>query len=782
MTAHPRRDRGPGFLTRWLSSLRRRAGGGTAARLPLEEGERTPRERALRLVPSQAELRAPVLRRELVERTDLTDRLLEAHDAAVVVVVAPVGYGKTTLVAQWAEADPRPFGWLSASPRTDDPVILLRYLALVLDSLEPLDAATFAELFAGADLMSVLLPRLNRALSATSRPFVLVLDGVDSLQGSESAAVLEALADHVPPGSQLVLTSRGEPPIPLAQLRASGRMLSIGPESLAMSEAEAATLLQAVGVDLDPHALATLVQRAEGWPAALYLAALALRDAYDREEAAELFTGDDRLVADYLRNEALTAISDRSRDFLFRTSVLDQLSGPLCDAVAERSDSANVLDDLAESNLFVVPLDRRREWYRYHHLFSDMLRAELRRREPALEPVLHQRASAWLEDQGDTDGAIDHARAAGDLERVAALVWSSAPALLTTGREATVARWLDGSTLDEIAEYPPLALTKAWWCLTAGDTAAVEHWTTVASNGDPADPLPGGTSLRAAVALLGALTGKDGLTRMRDDAAVAFELDRAGSPYRPIARFLEGSAARLLGDRELARARLEEGARLGGALSPAVYTHCLHQLALLAVDDGEWSEAGALLDRALQVLDQYFLSERPAMAGLYGTASLAHARAGAMVEARAESKHGLWLLEMLVGVAPWIVVETGLVLARTNLLLGDIGTARTLVQQTERVLHSYPDAGALPEQLRELERMLDAEAVPVGLEATPLTPAEMRVLRYLPTHLSFEAIADELFVSRNTVKTQAIAVYRKLGVTSRARAVEEARGLGLIEQ
>ena len=368
------------------------------------------------------------------------------------------------------------------------------------------------------------------------------------------------------------------------------------------------------------------------------------------------------------------------------------------------------------------------------------------------------------------------------MQRVASLVWHSAPSFLTAGREATVARWLEPSTPEEIAAHAPLAIAKAWWCLTAGDTAAVEQWAAAASNGEADDPLPDGTSLRSAVVLVRALIGKDGLTQVRDDAAVAFELHHPGSAYRPIARFLEGSARRLLGDRELARVRLEEAARLAGVFSPSTYAQCLHELALLAIEEDDWSDAGNLLDRAMQVVDEYFLGERPAMAGLYGTAALVHARAGARVEARAESKHGVSLLEGLTDVGPWFIVETGLVLARTNLLLGDVATARTLVGQSERILQRYPDSGALAGRLRELERTIDAEAIPIGLEATPLTPAEMRVLRYLPTHLSFEEIAGELFVSRNTVKTQAIAVYRKLGVTSRGRAVEQARELGLIEQ
>jgi LuxR family maltose regulon positive regulatory protein len=733
------------------------------------------------MLPSLAELRAPTLRPGLVARTDLIARLVEAEDASVVVVAAPAGYGKTTLLAQWEEADARSFGWLSLSPRTENPVTLVRYLTVVLDSVEPLDAETFAGLFASSDLTNVLLPRLNRVLAASSRPFVLILDGADVPHGDGSTAVLEALADNIPPASQLVVTSRSEPPLPLPLLRANRRLVRIGADDLAMSLGEAGALLQAVGVNLDPDTLTTLARRAEGWPTGLYLAALALREALDPAEAADSFTGDDRLVADYLREETLGALPESWLEFLVRTSVLDQVSGPLCDAVVERSDSATTLEGLAHANVFVVPLDRRGEWYRYHHLFSDLLRSELRHRDPALAPVLHQRASAWLEDHGDADGAIDHALAAHDMQRAASLIWRNTAAFLTTGRAETVRRWLEPLTPDEIASHPALALAKAWWSLTAGDTAAVDHWAAVATDARSEDSTSDDTSLRAAVVLLRALAGKDGLTRMRDDAALAFELDQPGSPYRPIARHLEGSALRLLGDHDLARAPLEEGERLAGALSPAIHAHCLHQIAMLAIEDRDWTEAGSLLDRAMRVVEQYFLGERPAMAGLYAAAALTHVRTGATGRSRSESKHGLWLLETLTDFTPWFVAETALVLARTNLLLGDVATSRTLVSQAERILKRYPDAGTLPDRLRELERMIDADAVPVGLEATPLTPAEMRVLRYLPTHLSFAAIADELFVSRNTVKSQAIAVYRKLGVSSRALAVAEARELGLIE-
>jgi LuxR family transcriptional regulator, maltose regulon positive regulatory protein len=210
--------------------------------------------------------------------------------------------------------------------------------------------------------------------------------------------------------------------------------------------------------------------------------------------------------------------------------------------------------------------------------------------------------------------------------------------------------------------------------------------------------------------------------------------------------------------------------------------HCLTQLALLDIEEGAVSEGASRVDLAIQLIDRYALGERPAMALAYAAAALSHARQGRTADARTASKHGLWLLEKLTDLGPTLIADAALSIARATLLLGDVNTTRMLVRECHRILARCPDAGVLPERLREVERMTDASTVPVGLAATPLTPAEMRVLRYLPTHLSFEAIAEELIVSRNTVKTQAIAAYRKLGVSSRAEAVEQARGLGLLDE
>jgi LuxR family maltose regulon positive regulatory protein len=715
------------------------------------------------------ELSPPQTRMAQVRRVGLLARLREARDVRVVSVSAPAGYGKTALIAQWTAEDERPFAWLSLFEGDNDPAVLVSYVVRALNTIEPLDERTIAAVLASpADLMSVLLPRLGSVLAKISRPFVLVLDDVHALSAAGAVAVLDLVVKQIPPGSQVVLISREQLPVPLSRLRVSEDLLDLGAEDLAMSATEGAALLRTAGVKLDPEIEEALVARTEGWPAGLHLAAIAIRAQPDQTRAAEQFAGDDRLVADYLREQVLRTLPDEHRDFLLASSVLGKMSGVLCDEILERTGSARLLEDLARANPFVVPLDRHGEWYRYHQLFRDMLRTELRHRDPQLERGLHERASRWEEAHGDADSAIEHARAAGDLRRVAALMWRNGPAHLQIGHQATVARWLAPFTVDEIAASPPLALTKALWCLTSGNTSEIEPWATAAANGGTKNPLPDGTPLLAALALLGALVGGNGLTQMSKDAALAFELDRPDSPTRPMARYLEGSALRLLGHRDLARARLEDGMRLASDAA-ATNVHCLNQLALLDIDDGAWSDAESLINRAMRLVDDYHLGERPAMTDVYATAALVHARHGATPEAQADAKHGLWLLEMIAGIGPWLVAESGILLARANLLLGDVATARMLTHEARAALARYSDAGTLPDRLREVEQTIDASAMPVGLEATPLTPAEMRVLRYLPTHLSYDGIATELFVSRNTVKSQAIAAYRKLGVSSAPR-------------
>jgi LuxR family maltose regulon positive regulatory protein len=357
----------------------------------------------------------------------------------VISIAAPAGYGKTTLLAQWAAEDPRPFAWVSLDGRDDDPAAFLTYLTAAADEITPVDAGVFR----GADRAPIRwdrgLPRLGAALAAIGKPMVLVLDDVHELRDRDCIDALEPIAKHLPDGAQLVLSGRAEERLPLARLRAAGRLLALGTAELALSDSEAKGLLTEAGVKVSAAEASSLNERTEGWVAGLYLAALFSQEAGSADLTR--FSGDDRFVADYLRSEHLSRLKPSVLQFLTRTSVVDRMCASLCDALLDRSDSARRLGALEEANLFLVPLDHRREWYRYRHLFRDTLRAELDRLAPEAGEGLRRRAAGWYEQNGQPEAAIAHMAAAGDMDEVAA--WSAVRLpYYRSRRVVTVERWL----------------------------------------------------------------------------------------------------------------------------------------------------------------------------------------------------------------------------------------------------------------------------------------------------------------------------------------------------
>src|SRR5580704_3314236 len=338
-------------------------------------------------------LRRPVVRPGTISRSSLIGRLAREDLRPIVSLVAPPGYGKTTLLAQWAARDRQAFAWVSLDEQDNDPKVLLSYVAEALDAVEPVGERVFEALASPvSSVPGSVVPRLGAALWSMTTPVVLVLDDVHLLHDARCRDALSVLADHVPAGSRLVLAGWGDPPLRIARLRAEGRLLEIGADDLALTRQEATALLRVAGLALDEDEVAELHRRTEGWPAGLYLAALYLKEGGPVETAAVSFGGDDRLVSQYMESEFLARISARHRVFPTRTAVLDRMCGSLCEAVLAEPRSAAVLAELAGSNLLLVPLDRRGVWYRYHHLFRDMLLGELERLEPGLMPVLRGRA------------------------------------------------------------------------------------------------------------------------------------------------------------------------------------------------------------------------------------------------------------------------------------------------------------------------------------------------------------------------------------------------------
>ena len=367
-----------------------------------------------------AKLLRPLVRPGTIRRSSLPERLARDDSHPIVSVVAPAGYGKTTLLSQWVENDGQAFAWVSVDEGDNDPRILLTYIAAALDAVEPVGQRVFDALASpSSSVLGSVVPRLSNAFASITTPVTLVLDDVHLLHNRQCRAALSVLAEHVPPGSRLVFAGRDQPPVRIARLRAAGKILEIGVGDLSLTAGEAASLLAAAEVVLGGEELAELHRRTEEWATGLYLAALYLREGGSLPGMAGSFGGDDRFVTDYVEAEFLTRISQRQRVFLTRTAVLERMSGPLCEAVLDLPGAGAVLAELASSNLLLVPLDRRGQWYRYHHLFRDMLRAELERTEPSLVPELRRRAAAWCQRHDLPEEALEYSMAAGDVEAAA---------------------------------------------------------------------------------------------------------------------------------------------------------------------------------------------------------------------------------------------------------------------------------------------------------------------------------------------------------------------------
>src|SRR5262245_17067633 len=367
-----------------------------------------------------SKLTAPRLRFTAVERPAVLERLTAESNASVVAVIAPAGYGKTTLLAEWAQRNGRAFAWVSLDEQDNDPKVFLAYVAQSLNAVEPIDRSVFKALASpGVSVVGVVIPRVGRAFASMSRPVVLVLDDVHLLHSRECQAAVAALVEHVPVGSRIAIAARREPHLRLARLRAEGRVLEIGPRELSLDREQSASLLRNAGVEVSEEDVVGLHGKTEGWPVGLYLAALSLRGGGSVPSTVAAFHGDDQFISEYLHFEVLSRLPKRELRFLRRTALLERLSGPLCDAVLQEEGSAEVLLRMQRSNQLLVPLDHHSEWYRYHHLFREMLITELERTEPGSRAPILGRAADWCERNGRPEEALEYSVAAGDDDTVA---------------------------------------------------------------------------------------------------------------------------------------------------------------------------------------------------------------------------------------------------------------------------------------------------------------------------------------------------------------------------
>jgi LuxR family maltose regulon positive regulatory protein len=731
----------------------------------------------------EVKLEGPSARPGTVAKADAIGRLC-ASTSPFATVVAPAGYGKTTLLAKWAEADPRPFAWVALDGRDDDALVFLRYIAAAIHGVDPLPADVLEVLSGpGGSTWSNRVPRVGSALGAVERPLVLVLDDLHAVANPSCLDVLAALFQYVPAGSQIAVASRGDPVLPLARWRAQGLVHEIGVPDLRLDEQEAKLLLDAAGVELDADVLSELTERTEGWPAGLYLAALSLQAGAPRSASPAGFTGDDRFLSEYFRLELLSRLPPAEAEFLKYTSVLDRMCGGLCDAVLETTRSADMLESLERRNCFVVPLDRTGEWYRYHHLFGQLLRTELEHSEPDIAPELNRRAMAWCIANDLPEAAVVYGHAAGETDAIAGLVDELALMLHYDGRMETLEEWLSWFDDDDLRRYPALAVEAAWIAALRGRTVDAERWLGLAEGATSTIPLSDGSAtIEPWVATLRVGMMPDGVEQAVADGDLALHHLSPESGWRPAALVLRGVALALLGAADRATQDLTAAIKVGlagGAAEVVILAQA--QLALLAANQGAWGKAGQRARAAQAVVEE-------AGVGDYSTSALAYVATARVAVHEARPEHARAALArahrlrpLLDHGLPWLTIQVGLELTRAHLALADAGAARMILTETERVLEIRPHMGSLIEEAQEMHDHVDATSGSGGAWAMSLTGAELRLLPFLATHLMFPEIASRLFISRNTVKSEAVSIYRKLGVSSRSEAIARAVEVGLVE-
>src|SRR4051794_36347369 len=673
----------------------------------------------------------------MVPRTRLVARLAARRDAAIATLVAPAGYGKTTLLAEWARADPRPFAWISLAAQP-----------------------------AGAALRALL-----RMLDGPPR--VLVVDDAHLARPPELRRLLLAAA-ALPDGATLALASRRPPGEPVGRLRAQRLLVELGLPELALTRVEAAQLLRAAGAEIAGDELEALYRKTGGWPAALYLATVAGAD--EDLEAIGGFSGADRLVAEFLRDELLAGLTGEQRRFLRRTAILSRLTAPLCDAVLETPGSAGILAALVRAGLPIEPLDRNEASFRCHPLLAQLLRAELARMEPDLEPQLHAPAAAWHGAHGDCDEALQHAVARGDPPAGAELLWRLAPAQLGEGREAQLGRRLGLFPPREIGGDAALSVLAAAHHLADGRRARAEL-SLEAAERSLADR-PGDAGAAAATLVLRACIARGGVNQMARDAARAGTLAAPESSWQSLSLLLGGVALQLGGDRQ-GSARPLAGALSGAAELPAVAAAAHAQIALSAVETEAWPEAREHAEAARAAAAG--AAPRPVRALALALDAVVAAERGEIAQARHAAADARRLLASAGDYPPWLLAEAHALLARAEIRLSDGPAARMLLARGARLAAQVPGATALARWIHEGWELADAFAASATGDGPTLTNAELRVLRFLPSHMSFREIGERLHLSTNTVKTQALAVYRKLDVSCRSDAVARGRAAGLID-
>jgi LuxR family maltose regulon positive regulatory protein len=720
----------------------------------------------------------------LVVRPRLLANLDRTPSSRLTLVCAPAGFGKTSLLATWAAGVRQPLAWVTLDGTSGDPTRFWSYLAAAVERARPGVGLRAAKLIRarGRSLdiaVNELLADLERAA-----PMAIVLDDLHVVDDEACLVLLGRAIERLPAGVRVVASTRADPTQLAGRLRGLGLLDEIRARELAFTADEARQLLvERSELDLGPDEISLLVQRTEGWPVALSLAALWLGEQDDPRRHTREFAADNRFVIEYLTSEILDALEPSARDFLVRTSVLQMLSAPLCDAVLERSDSDERLDELARSSELLLPGDRRGGWFRCHALVRDLLRLELDRDHGDSVSQLHLRAAAWYAKHDLPTEAVEHALDASSPSAAADILGDAYRALIQQGECARFLRLAERLPAGSLLGHPELTAGAAqatylaqrpayerarWltltersrtesprtWTLRAESTASIAR--AVAVDGNLGDAMAHARHALELSELLGDHEGE--LPALAALAYVHYLRDETDAAWK--------HATRAVASPEAPR-------------RPHSMVRALGTLALLAAERGHMAEAQARIHEALTLSDELGLSASASVYLAHLAAGRSLTDSGRLMEAQSAVKHA----ERLSRTPDPNAAHTHclLALAEVQLQRGRALDAAASLEQAAAEIQTFSDSGKLPARLARDRRRLRAARSSTSATTEPLSPAELSVLRLLPTDLSQRDIGRRLFLSVNTIKTHTRSIYQKLGVGTREGAVLQASALGLLE-
>jgi LuxR family maltose regulon positive regulatory protein len=728
----------------------------------------------------------PRQREGTVQRLRLHRSIDAADGAALTLLAAPTGYGKTTAVRAWCASGERPVAWVTLDAGDNDPVRLWTYVASAIDRIRGgLGRSALQRLRVTGVSVETVVDELVNGVASFSAPMVLVLDDLQVVVDPACMASIEYAVERMPANARVLAITRIDPAMRLARMRARGGLAELRAAELAFTADEARELLiDREGIPLTDDDVRALVEQTEGWPAGLYLAALWLRSLEDPRSGVREFAGHQRQVADYLGSEVLDALDPELRSFLLRSAVLGRFTAELCDAVLGRSDSAAMLAELEQSNLFLVPLDGRGAWFRYHALFAELLQLELAGIDPGAEREIHRRASAWFRERGLVVESAEHAASGDDYPLVAELLAENHLVMLRTGLSATLLRWIGKLPEEQLLEFPILPIVAAVATgLTGGPAIERRRFLALGERAMTLHPDRVTPYHEAGSEMTGAvwIDGDVGEAIRHGRRAAELAGSGAAEIYVSAMAGLAGALYFAGEIDEAAEAALSAVRHPDGERQNLGRIEALSTLALIAAERGHLAAARRHADEAKTIARKTGVRQSWVGGSAAGADAMVLAAEGQLNEAEREAEYAVQIRTAPEASVPhtWALILLASVQVRRGLLT----QAQKTLDEARNSLAELPDPGRLPAIVDDVATLLEqtkaaTDGAPVH---DPLSAAEVEILRLLATDLSQREIGQRLFLSLNTIKTHTRTIYRKLGVSSRQQANTRALALGLLD-